>query len=248
MAEDKPPTSHAELSADPKTHTESGLPFQPVYGPEALDGFDPAAPGATSALTRYTTGAQAPALRPDDVRRITADLRRAGEALRAMSVAEIVQSIDAAARMMIETDAAPALASRLRWFHGAASPALSITACSTLMPPALPLAPAALGRQAPSVRVEAEHAVAFVVGEVLDVACGTGIVSRIAEGCSWISLVRLIADRIPRRRPAAIPWLRRDRAGHRPMRPATAPGWSRCRGGCPLPGRPGDPRASAAPP
>ncbi len=46
MAEDttaqSAPQSHAELSADPKTHTESGLPFQPVYGPEALDGFDPA--------------------------------------------------------------------------------------------------------------------------------------------------------------------------------------------------------------
>jgi methylmalonyl-CoA mutase N-terminal domain/subunit len=37
------PQSHAELSADPKTHTESGLPFRPVYGPEALEGFDPAA-------------------------------------------------------------------------------------------------------------------------------------------------------------------------------------------------------------
>jgi methylmalonyl-CoA mutase N-terminal domain/subunit len=36
------PESHAELSADPKTHTESGLPFRPVYGPEALDGWDPA--------------------------------------------------------------------------------------------------------------------------------------------------------------------------------------------------------------
>jgi methylmalonyl-CoA mutase, N-terminal domain len=36
------PPSQAELSADPKTHTESGLPIQPVYGPEALEGFDPA--------------------------------------------------------------------------------------------------------------------------------------------------------------------------------------------------------------
>ena len=35
------PQSHAELSADPKTHTESGLPFRPVYGPDALEGFDP---------------------------------------------------------------------------------------------------------------------------------------------------------------------------------------------------------------
>jgi methylmalonyl-CoA mutase, N-terminal domain len=35
------PPSQAELSADPKTHTESGLPIAPVYGPEALDGFDP---------------------------------------------------------------------------------------------------------------------------------------------------------------------------------------------------------------
>jgi methylmalonyl-CoA mutase N-terminal domain/subunit len=37
------PQSQAELSADPRTHTESGLPFQAVYGPDALDGFDPAA-------------------------------------------------------------------------------------------------------------------------------------------------------------------------------------------------------------
>ena len=36
------PQSQAELSADPRTHTESGLPFQAVYGPDALDGFDPA--------------------------------------------------------------------------------------------------------------------------------------------------------------------------------------------------------------
>jgi methylmalonyl-CoA mutase, N-terminal domain len=36
------PQSQAELSADPKTHTESGLPIAPVYGPEALEGFDPA--------------------------------------------------------------------------------------------------------------------------------------------------------------------------------------------------------------
>ncbi len=36
------PTSHAELTADPKTHTESGLPFAQVYGPESLAGFDPA--------------------------------------------------------------------------------------------------------------------------------------------------------------------------------------------------------------
>jgi methylmalonyl-CoA mutase, N-terminal domain len=36
------PPSQAELSADPKTHTESGLPIAPVYGPEALEGFDPA--------------------------------------------------------------------------------------------------------------------------------------------------------------------------------------------------------------
>ncbi|MGE5718485.1 MAG: methylmalonyl-CoA mutase [Nocardioidaceae bacterium] len=43
MAEETTPQSHAELSADPKTHTESGLPFRPVYGPEALEGFDPAA-------------------------------------------------------------------------------------------------------------------------------------------------------------------------------------------------------------
>jgi methylmalonyl-CoA mutase, N-terminal domain len=35
------PQSHAELSADPKTHTESGLPIRPVYGPDALEGFDP---------------------------------------------------------------------------------------------------------------------------------------------------------------------------------------------------------------
>jgi methylmalonyl-CoA mutase N-terminal domain/subunit len=34
------PQSHAELSADPRTHTESGLPFRPVYGPGDLDGFD----------------------------------------------------------------------------------------------------------------------------------------------------------------------------------------------------------------
>jgi methylmalonyl-CoA mutase N-terminal domain/subunit len=50
MAEDTTPRSQAELSADPKTHTESGLPFRPVYGPDALEGFDPAAqlgePGA----------------------------------------------------------------------------------------------------------------------------------------------------------------------------------------------------------
>ncbi|HSE09800.1 MAG TPA: methylmalonyl-CoA mutase family protein [Nocardioidaceae bacterium] len=43
MAEETTPQSHAELSADPKTHTESGLPFEPLYGPEALEGFDPAA-------------------------------------------------------------------------------------------------------------------------------------------------------------------------------------------------------------
>ena len=47
MAEEKDaqsaPQSHAELSADPKTHTESGLPFRPVYGPEDLADFDPAA-------------------------------------------------------------------------------------------------------------------------------------------------------------------------------------------------------------
>ena len=42
MAEETSPQSHAELSADPKTHTESGLPFRPVYGPDALEGFDPA--------------------------------------------------------------------------------------------------------------------------------------------------------------------------------------------------------------
>ncbi|HSJ21256.1 MAG TPA: methylmalonyl-CoA mutase family protein [Nocardioidaceae bacterium] len=36
------PQSQAELSADPRTHTESGLPIRPVYGPEALEGFDPA--------------------------------------------------------------------------------------------------------------------------------------------------------------------------------------------------------------
>jgi methylmalonyl-CoA mutase, N-terminal domain len=36
------PPSQAELSADPKTHTESGLPIRPVYGPDALEGFDPA--------------------------------------------------------------------------------------------------------------------------------------------------------------------------------------------------------------
>src|SRR5512143_2326429 len=45
MAEEKTtssaPQSHAEYSADPKTHTESGLPIRQVYGPEALDGFDP---------------------------------------------------------------------------------------------------------------------------------------------------------------------------------------------------------------
>jgi methylmalonyl-CoA mutase N-terminal domain/subunit len=50
MAEDTPPQSHAELAADPRTHTESGLPFEPVYGPEHLEGFDPGqalgAPGA----------------------------------------------------------------------------------------------------------------------------------------------------------------------------------------------------------
>ncbi|MFZ5846827.1 MAG: acyl-CoA mutase large subunit family protein [Actinomycetota bacterium] len=50
MAEDTTPRSHAELAADPKTHTESGLPFRPVYGPDTLEGFDPAAqlgePGA----------------------------------------------------------------------------------------------------------------------------------------------------------------------------------------------------------
>jgi methylmalonyl-CoA mutase N-terminal domain/subunit len=38
---DTTPQSHAELSADPRTHTESGLPFAPVYGPENLEGFDP---------------------------------------------------------------------------------------------------------------------------------------------------------------------------------------------------------------
>ncbi len=38
---DTTPQSHAELSADPRTHTESGLPFEPVYGPEHLEGFDP---------------------------------------------------------------------------------------------------------------------------------------------------------------------------------------------------------------
>jgi len=43
MAEETTPQSHAELSADPRTHTESGLPIRPVYGPEALEGFDPAA-------------------------------------------------------------------------------------------------------------------------------------------------------------------------------------------------------------
>ena len=37
------PTSQAELTADPKTHTESGLPFSQVYGPESLDGFEPPA-------------------------------------------------------------------------------------------------------------------------------------------------------------------------------------------------------------
>jgi methylmalonyl-CoA mutase N-terminal domain/subunit len=40
-----PPTpegSHAELAADPRTHTESGLPFAAVYGAGDLDGFDPA--------------------------------------------------------------------------------------------------------------------------------------------------------------------------------------------------------------
>ena len=41
MAEDIP-RSKAELAADPKTHTESGLPFRQVYGPDALEGFDPA--------------------------------------------------------------------------------------------------------------------------------------------------------------------------------------------------------------
>jgi methylmalonyl-CoA mutase N-terminal domain/subunit len=41
MAEDTTPQSHAELDADPRTHTESGLPFEPVYGPEHLEGFDP---------------------------------------------------------------------------------------------------------------------------------------------------------------------------------------------------------------
>ncbi|HEX5772552.1 MAG TPA: methylmalonyl-CoA mutase family protein [Nocardioidaceae bacterium] len=56
MAEDTTPKSHAELSADPKTHTESGLPFQPVYGPEALDGFDPAAQLGTPGEFPFTRG------------------------------------------------------------------------------------------------------------------------------------------------------------------------------------------------
>jgi methylmalonyl-CoA mutase N-terminal domain/subunit len=42
MAEDTTPQSQAELAADPKTHTESGLPFRPVYGPDVLEGFDAA--------------------------------------------------------------------------------------------------------------------------------------------------------------------------------------------------------------
>jgi methylmalonyl-CoA mutase N-terminal domain/subunit len=42
MAEHTTPESHAELSADPRTHTESGLAFRQTYGPEALEGFEPA--------------------------------------------------------------------------------------------------------------------------------------------------------------------------------------------------------------
>jgi methylmalonyl-CoA mutase N-terminal domain/subunit len=37
-----PAESHAELAGDPRTHTESGLPFHAVYGPEDLEGFDAA--------------------------------------------------------------------------------------------------------------------------------------------------------------------------------------------------------------
>jgi methylmalonyl-CoA mutase N-terminal domain/subunit len=35
------PGSQADLAGDPKTHTESGLPFRPVYGPDALEDFEP---------------------------------------------------------------------------------------------------------------------------------------------------------------------------------------------------------------
>src|SRR5512139_3885312 len=56
MAEETTPKSHAELSADPKTHTESGLPFEPVYGPEALEGFDPAAQLGSPGEFPFTRG------------------------------------------------------------------------------------------------------------------------------------------------------------------------------------------------
>ena len=37
-------------------HTESGLPFEPVYGPEALDGWDPVARLGTPGDYPYTRG------------------------------------------------------------------------------------------------------------------------------------------------------------------------------------------------
>jgi methylmalonyl-CoA mutase, N-terminal domain len=50
------PQSQAELSADPRTHTESGLPIEPVYGPEALEGFDPAEALGSPGDFPYTRG------------------------------------------------------------------------------------------------------------------------------------------------------------------------------------------------
>jgi methylmalonyl-CoA mutase N-terminal domain/subunit len=55
-ASESVPQSHAELSADPKTHTESGLPFRPVYGPDDLDGFDPAVQLGNPGEFPYTRG------------------------------------------------------------------------------------------------------------------------------------------------------------------------------------------------
>jgi methylmalonyl-CoA mutase N-terminal domain/subunit len=50
------PQSNAELSADPRTHTESGLPIRPVYGPDALDDFDPAAQLGSPGEFPFTRG------------------------------------------------------------------------------------------------------------------------------------------------------------------------------------------------
>ncbi|HLN79088.1 MAG TPA: methylmalonyl-CoA mutase family protein [Nocardioidaceae bacterium] len=55
-ASESVPQSHAELSADPKTHTESGLPFRQVYGPDDLEGFDPAVQLGNPGEFPYTRG------------------------------------------------------------------------------------------------------------------------------------------------------------------------------------------------